>query len=248
MPYPAGRSGICWRTDHRHALWIGLCTPASPDATGLGRWSAADSGAPCTTDVRVTGGCSIVPVFHPSYTTSRARIRIPSRLLAQPCRQCHCKVHRMRALVQHPMGVGRMRALFFSPWYVCAAGAQSAEWNRGAYLVQGLGHCAACHTTQCPGRIAPTRSSMAAIPRRTGMRRHALGREAAVTAWPVEGCGGFVEDGRFAPGRCVGPMAEVVFRSLQYLSDADLRAMAVYLRSLPPGRAHWPPVAKPPPT
>ena len=71
------------------------------------------------------------------------------------------------------------------------------------------------------------------------------GREAAVTAWPVEDVVALLKTGVSLQAGVSGPMAEVVFRSLQYLSDADLRAMAVYLRSLPPQDKPEPPVAKP---
>lgn len=110
-----------------------------------------------------------------------------------------------------------------------------AQWNRGAYLVTGLGHCGACHTP---------RNFMGA--RKTGKRFGGAMREGwyapNLTSDPRVGLGKFsagqiaefLKTG-FSPvmGAASGPMKEVVHDSLQHLRMDDLRAMAVYLKSLP---------------
>ena len=118
-----------------------------------------------------------------------------------------------------------------------------AQWNRGAYLVEGPGHCGACHT-----------------PRGWAMQEKALGAaDAAYLAWATlddwsapslrqnkaTGLGGwtevdiaaFLKTGRNAHSSAFGSMRDVINNSTPYLSDVDLAAIAVYLKSLPASAA-----------
>jgi mono/diheme cytochrome c family protein len=139
------------------------------------------------------------------------------------------------------------RALYFKPGVFEPDPAKSSEWNRGAYLVQGLGHCNECHTT---------RDSLGGI----AADRHLTGGQIPAMNWyapdlstqPGGGLDGWdardivdlLKTGQSAKGSAFGPMADVVRKSTQHMTDADLRAVAVYLQSLPP-RA--PAAAAPPP-
>lgn len=109
--------------------------------------------------------------------------------------------------------------------------AHSPEWNRGAYLVQGLGHCGMCHTpinfmgipksdydlTGSPvsGMMAPNITSTGPI------GKASLDQIVAV----------FKKGDMIGGGQVAGGMAEAVHNSLSYLSDADARDMAIYLKS-----------------
>ncbi|MEI9432161.1 c-type cytochrome [Mesorhizobium sp. Cs1299R1N3] len=112
---------------------------------------------------------------------------------------------------------------------------RTAAWNRGAYLVEVLGHCGACHT-----------------PRNTtfGMddNRKLAGGSAGIwqafniTSDKIAGVGGWSDEELFRflktgamPGKAYasGPMAETVMNSLQHLSDDDIHAMVAYLRDVP---------------
>jgi mono/diheme cytochrome c family protein len=127
------------------------------------------------------------------------------------------------------------RALYFEPGVFMPQANQSAEWNRGAYLVQGLGHCDACHTTrnifgatvkdkQFGGGLIPQQNWYA--PSLTSNREAGLGQ------WDIEEVVALLRSGISKRGIVFGPMAQVVHDSLQYLTEADTRAMAVYLKSL----------------
>lgn len=108
-----------------------------------------------------------------------------------------------------------------------------AEWNRGAYLVEGPGHCAECHTP---------RNFMQGLSSKSFAGGTIEGWEAFnITPDNAEGIGRWTKTDivrylamGIAPGRAwaAGPMAEVVSNSTQYLSDADLNAMATYLQTL----------------
>jgi|HigsolmetaAR201D_1030396.scaffolds.fasta_scaffold00346_26 mono/diheme cytochrome c family protein len=117
---------------------------------------------------------------------------------------------------------------------------QSAEWNRGAYLVQGLGHCGACHTPrglffQEKGMDEDDSHFLAgatldhwSAPALNGDINSGLGR------WEVDDIAEFMKRGKNRFGTAFGTMVEVINSSSQYWTDEDLKAMAVYLKSLPP--------------
>lgn len=113
---------------------------------------------------------------------------------------------------------------------------RSPEWNRGAYLVEGPGHCAECHTPR-NFMYGLNRSQNYAGAVAQGWKAYNLtsDREAGMGDWTVDEIAAYLGTGH-APGRgaASGSMAEAVSLSLRYLTQADLRAMAVYLHSLPP--------------
>ncbi|MEO8777908.1 MAG: cytochrome c [Rhodanobacter sp.] len=128
------------------------------------------------------------------------------------------------------------RALYFNEGEYKVDPAQSAQWNRGAYLVQGLGHCNECHAA---------RGSLGGI----ANGQHLTGGEIPVQDWYAPdlstrqngGLQGWSEqdivdllkNGQSAKGAAFGPMADVVAGSTQHMTDDDLRAVATYLSSLP---------------
>src|SRR5262249_6952827 len=111
-----------------------------------------------------------------------------------------------------------------------------AEWNRGAYLVGPLEHCSACHTPRGFLMQELTSEAFAGAP---------LGAWYApnITSDPIAGIGEwrhedivtYLRTGR-VPGKAqgAGGMAEAVTHSLAHLTDADLRAIATYLGTIPP--------------
>jgi mono/diheme cytochrome c family protein len=112
-------------------------------------------------------------------------------------------------------------------------------WNRGAYLIEGLGHCGACHTprgwafeekalddsksTYLQGAALDAWSA----PDLRGDVRTGLG------GWSTEDLAGFLKTGHNGKGTAFGSMLDVVNNSTPYLSDDDVNAMAAYLKSLP---------------
>ncbi len=121
---------------------------------------------------------------------------------------------------------------------------QSAEWNRGAYLVQSLGHCGTCHTPrglayQERGYDEASTDFLAGA-----VNDHwfapGLRRSTGTGARPLDGASlvDFLRTGRGGGLVAYGTMAEEIEQSLQYLNDEDVRAVARYLEPLPaPGAA-----------
>jgi nicotinate dehydrogenase subunit B len=111
--------------------------------------------------------------------------------------------------------------------------ARSAAWNRGAYLVEGLGHCGGCHSPR-NALGAERRGSLHLTGGFVdGWEAPALtAASTAPLAWTLEHFYEYLRTGHSAAhGAAAGPMAEVV-RELQALPDADLRAMATYLAAM----------------
>jgi len=128
------------------------------------------------------------------------------------------------------------RALYFRPGGHREAPARSAEWNRGAYLVQGLGHCAACHSARNAwGASEVLDLSGGMIPMQAWYAPSlSAPNEASVAAWTQQDVVQLLATGRTERASTLGPMAEVVLHSTQHLSPEDLSAMATFLRDIPP--------------
>ena len=132
-------------------------------------------------------------------------------------------------------------ALYLTPGPVAAAAAQSAEWNRGAYLVNGLGHCGACHTPRDalgaekggPAYLAGAMVDNWEAPALTSLSR-------APVPWTETALFEYLRHGHSAEhGNASGPMAPVV-QQLGQLPEADVRAMANYLASFNAPRSDAP--------
>lgn len=113
-------------------------------------------------------------------------------------------------------------------------GSKNEEWNRGSYLVQGLGHCNACHT---PRNVwGASQDDKLAGGEIMGTYWYAPSlisqREAGMGEWPVDEIAKLLSTGVTDHAVTSGPMATIVWQSLQYLSTKDMRAVAVYLQSL----------------
>jgi mono/diheme cytochrome c family protein len=130
--------------------------------------------------------------------------------------------------------------LIFAPsvGYV-ANRSHDANWNRGAYLVQGPGHCGACHTPRGVGLQEKALDDSSAdflaggkvdawyAPGLRGDLRTGLG------TWSTRDIGEFLKHGHIQTGSAFGSMTDVINNSTSYFSDADIDAVAVYLKSLP---------------
>jgi mono/diheme cytochrome c family protein len=136
--------------------------------------------------------------------------------------------------------------LYFRPGIFEPDQQKSAAWNRGGYLVTGAAHCGACHT---PKNIFGANKSGRAFggglvqgwfaPRLDSAERSGL------KSWSVEDIAEYLSSGRNGKSHADGLMAEVVVNSSSKMSDADVRAIATYLKDLPLGAPE--PAVTPPP-
>lgn len=125
------------------------------------------------------------------------------------------------------------RMAFHRPWELPFDESRGPAWNRGRYLVEGLGHCSMCHGERgAYGAMNPARRFAGGRVLGQGWYAPALD-DRTLAHWSVEDLAGYLRTGVAPQASAFGPMAEVIGSSLQYLSEADARAIAEYLLSLP---------------
>ncbi|HAT32975.1 MAG TPA: alcohol dehydrogenase [Janthinobacterium sp.] len=208
----------------------------SDRATGIGAWSAADFWG-ALHNGKSRDGRLLYPAFpYTNYTKVRREDSdalyaffqtVPAvRLANQP--------HRLRFPYDQQIALAAWRALYFKPAVYSERAGQSVEWNRGAYLAQGLGHCSACHSGRNPLGAADDSLSGGLIPI-LGWYAPSLtsDAEAGLGNWDNAHIVALLKTGVSPRASVFGPMAEVVQASLQHLETADVNAMAVYLKTLP---------------
>ncbi|HET6554544.1 MAG TPA: cytochrome c [Dyella sp.] len=128
------------------------------------------------------------------------------------------------------------RALYFKEGEYVPDSSKSAAWNRGAYLVQGLGHCNECHAPRdsLGGSKSNPSLSGGQIPAQNwyapDLSTQANG---GLAGWSEQDIVDLLKTGQSTRGTAFGPMADVVSQSTQHMHDDDLRAIATYLQSLP---------------
>ena len=136
---------------------------------------------------------------------------------------------------------------FFKPGLFEPDQNKSAEWNRGGYLVEGLAHCGACHTPK--NFLGAERSKRRFTGSMVGgwfAPRLDAAQRGGLKSWSVDDIAEYLLSGRNAHSHADGPMAQVVLNSTSHMSEADVRAMAVYLKGLAAGPPE-PAVAAPAP-
>ncbi len=228
-----------------YAGGLGISTPfgtiyasnITPDVqTGLGAWSATDFWR-ALHEGRSKNGHALYPAF-PYTSTTRVTREDADALFAHlqslpPVSRANT-AHSLRFPYNTQAGLALWRTLFFRPGIYEANVKQSAEWNRGAYLVQGLGHCAECHAPRNTWGATKDALSLAG-----GVMPVQRWFAPSLAAAQEAGVGGRIEDtvallqtGINPHASALGPMAVVVQQSTQHWSAADLRAAAVYLNSL----------------
>jgi mono/diheme cytochrome c family protein len=120
--------------------------------------------------------------------------------------------------------------------------AKSPEINRGAYLVEGLGHCAECHTPHnIAGATEQSKAYTGAMIDNWYAPNISSDMQEGIGSWSVADLVGYLKTGVSATkGIVAGPMAEVVHQSLGKLTDADVTDIALYLKQIP-GKEAYPP-------
>lgn len=210
--------------------------------TGLGNWNADDFYKAMHHGISKNGDY-LYPAFpYTDYTKmSRAEVddlfaylkRLPAIAQQTPEPRLQFPFN------QRPL-LAVWRALYFTEGEFKPDTQQTAQWNRGAYLVNGLGHCAACHTPRnalgglkdqlnLSGATIPVLNWFA--PALNNHPIHGLGK------WSETDIAQYLQSGVNKHAATYGPMAEVVVHSLQFTTQDDAQAMAVYLKKFACTRA-----------
>jgi mono/diheme cytochrome c family protein len=220
-------------------------TNITPDPeTGIGKWSEEDFARALREGVR-PDGAHLYPAFpYTSFTKiSDADVAALFRYLrsvapvSEPARQ-----NELRFPYNQRWALGLWKALYFDEGRYTALSGQSAQWNRGAYLVEGLAHCSACHSPR--NFLGAEQSDMAftggeyldKVPGgevRAWSAPNLTQAANGLKSWEAAQIAAYLKTGKNDHVVTFGPMNEVIMNSTRHLSDEDVNAMAVYLKGLP---------------
>jgi mono/diheme cytochrome c family protein len=212
-----------------------IMTPnITPDnATGIGSWSADDF-ARAMHEGKRPGGTRLYPAFPYTYYTKVTRA--DSDAIFAYLRSLDPASNSVnRNTLPFPFNIrasmAGWNALFFAPGEFKPDPNRSEEFNRGAYLVEGLGHCGACHTPLNAFGANKTDKYLQGgqvdnwtAPNITNDAQAGLGK------WSVDEVVQYLKTGQARGAIASGPMKDVVENSTAHMPDADLKAMAVYLK------------------
>ncbi len=209
----------------------------SPDpADGIGRWSEADFVNAVTRGIS-PAGTHYFPAF-PYTSYQHARIEDVRDLFTylktlQPV-SGKVRDHDVPFPFNIRRNIGIWKLLFMDDRPFVSDPAHSAQWNRGAYLVNGLGHCAECHSPRnfLGGIIASQRFAGGPNPEGEGWVPNIT--QKGLADWSEKDVTYFLETGGMPDGDSAGGSMVRVIKNLSQLSNEDREAIAVYLKSLPP--------------
>ena len=234
------------RAGQPYAGGLGIDTPfgavyasnLTPDAaTGIGNWTRADFWR-AMHHGKSKDGRLLYPAFpYTSYTliTRDDSDALFAYLKSLPAVSQSNTPHAVRFPYNTQAALAVWRALYFKPSAFTTNAQATAEWNRGAYLVNSLGHCSACHAARnALGATDGLNLAGGLIPLQNWYAPSLVStQEASAANWPLQDIKTFFKTGVSPHASANGPMAEVVLNSTQHWTDADLNAMAVYLKALP---------------
>ena len=214
-----------------------LAPNITPDAeTGIGAWSDADFDAAVRQGKRRDGTLLYPAMPFPSYAKMSRDDVLAIRAYLQTVAPAHNPV--VADQLPFPFNIRASMlvwdALYFEPGEFKPDSAKSAAWNRGAFLVEGPGHCGACHTPKT--LLGGDEKSQALqgyqiqgwfAPDITNDARRGLG------GWSVDDIVAYLRSGHNRIAAATGPMAEEVALSSSRMTEADLAAIATYLKDQP---------------
>jgi mono/diheme cytochrome c family protein len=209
--------------------------------TGIGHWNAVDFWHALHNGY-APGRRLLYPTFpYTNYTRISRQDADAMFAFLQTVAAAHVanRNHQLRFPFSQRWLLSVWRGLFFTPGVYESDPTRDATWNRGAYLVQGVAHCSACHEARnALGAVRSKENPSGGLVLSWYAPSLGSSREAGVQHWSESEIVSLLKSGRLdstVPGHSAstfGPMAEVVYESLQHADESELRAMAVYLRSL----------------
>ena len=210
----------------------------TPDAvTGIGRWTADDFWRALHQGVNQRGQdmYPVMPFDFYTRVTREDSDAIFAYLRSVPAVRNAVVVNHLRFPFNQRWSMAVWRELYFSPGSHKPDPAKSATWNRGAYLVEGLGHCSACHSPRnALGGIEKDKAYTGATIDGWFALNLTSELHTGLGSWTVEQIATYLKTGAVAgKTTALGPMALVVKNSTSQMSEADLSAMATYLKDIP---------------
>jgi mono/diheme cytochrome c family protein len=219
----------------------------TPDPqTGIGRWSEAEFARALRQGIGRSGE-HLYPVFPYPYFTKISDADVSALyafLRVMPAANYVAPANDMTFPFGQRRLLGIWKSLFFREGRFIADKTKSADWNRGAYLVEGLGHCSACHTPR--NYLGGEKASLFMT---GGVYQESLDDRPidwsavnltsganGLQAWPLKDLTNYLKLGYSPHASVHGPMISVVMNSTRNLTREDDEAIATYLKALAPNK------------
>jgi len=221
-------------------------TNITPDPeTGIGDWTLEQFRRSLREGVNADGE-HLYPVFpYDSYTkvTDEDIEALYRYMISLPAVEKSAKENELRFPYNQRWMMAGWKSLFLEVGPFEPNPTKSDEWNRGAYLVEALAHCSACHSPRNPFGAKKTDELMSGgvytdeVP--TGHYRdwsapNLTSAPTGLDSWSADEIVAYLKTGKNNYTAVFGPMNEVVMNSTRHLDDEDLHAIATYFKRLPP--------------
>jgi mono/diheme cytochrome c family protein len=209
----------------------------TPDPqTGIGAWTDAEF-VNALTKGTGRGGTHLYPAMPFTYYTkvrNEDALAIRAYLNTIPAVHNPVKANQLPFPLSVRWFMSVWDKLFFTPGTFKPQPNKSAEYNRGAYLAEGLGHCGMCHTPKNLLGADETDRSLQGYalqgwfaPDITADKRRGLG------GWSIDEISAYLKTGHSRTSAATGPMSETLNLSTSRMTDSDLKAIAAYLKEQP---------------
>jgi len=209
----------------------------TPDPqTGIGAWTDAEF-VNALTQGRGRNGTRLYPAMPFTYYTKVTRedaLAIRAYLNTVPAVYNPVNSNQLPFPLNIRTSMAAWNARFFKPGPFQPVAGKGEEWNRGAYLAEGLGHCGMCHTPKnlLGGDKTSERLQGYALqgwfaPNITNEERRGVG------SWSIDDISEYLKTGHNPSSAATGLMSETVGLSTSHMKDEDLKAIAIYLKDQP---------------
>ncbi len=234
--------GIAFHTDFGIIYSTNI---TSDDTAGIGGWTE-DQFIRAMHEGKAADGSNLYPAFpYPSFTkVSEQDLKDLFAFLESVAPSTYSPPENEMGFPFNQRGLmGVWNALYLENERFELDESQTEQWNRGAYLVQGLGHCGTCHTPRNALGGLQSEQALSGGTYNDKVDEDKIRPWSAVNltsasdglaAWSEDDLTSYLKTGHGGMGGTFGPMNEVITMSTSQLSESDVRAMAVYLKSLPP--------------
>jgi mono/diheme cytochrome c family protein len=221
-------------------------TNISPDReSGIGAWTLAQFQRALRAGIR-PDGAHLYPVFpYTEFTkiTDPDAAALFAYLKSVPAQRTVAPPNELSFPFNQRWLMGLWNTLFLTEGGYRTNPEKSTDWNRGAYLVEALAHCSACHSPR--NLLGAERSSQAMTggvlidavasgDQRPWSTPNLTAAMSGLGAWPLQEVTAYLKTGKNSFVTTFGPMNEVIMNSTRHLRDEDVRAMAIYLKDLAP--------------
>lgn len=210
---------------------------SDPNA-GIGKWKVADLINALKAGVAPDGSH-----YYPSFPyTTYAKMtnsdvaNLMAFLRTVPAVKTPSKEHGLAFPFTIRRGLGLWKMLYLKASPITPDKSKSEEWNRGRYLVEALGHCAECHSARnfMGGIIEKYRYAGGPDPEGKGWIPNMTQSKEGIADWSVEDIRTMLKTGLTPEIDSVGSTMADVVKNMAELSDVDLKAMAAYIKTIPP--------------